>query len=519
MIFIAGVVVLAILLVNYCLYLDRRRARGLPPGPPLLPIIGNLHLAPTSKPWNQYNQWFKEYGPIYRLIYGQQTVVMLGDYETARRLFDKRSNIYSSRPRLPMVFECVAKEMHPVFMPYGNRFRTHQRLQGSYLNPRSSESYTEIQELESKQLIFELLSSNDFHYHFYRFNNSVMNTLAYGKRCPLGDEPELKATDQIMRNLVDAARVGAWIVDAIPQLNVLPKMLAPWKRHADKAYNFEAAAHTRNFKNAEKTSAWNWCKQVSSKAESQLLSRLELNYSVGNTYIAGSDTTSITLDYCVLAAVLHPAIVKKAQAELDTVVGSSRLPTFADKDRLPYIAAFVKEVLRWRPLLLCGMPHATTEEDEYMGYRIPKGAVVMAIAWSISQDESIFPNPEEFNPDRWIENPELSLGCAWGWGRRACPGRYIAYNSLFIIMAQLLWAFDVERTYEVVNGVKVEVKINSLARTDGLSNAPEPFEVNFKVRSEKAEEVVRREWDEAEKDVDVILERVGRAQADSKGRA
>jgi cytochrome P450 len=511
MISIAGAVLLAVLLVSYCLYLDRRRTQGLPPGPPLLPIIGNLHLAPSSKPWNTYRQWFNQYGPIYRVIYGQQTLIMLGDYETAHDLFDKRSNIYSSRPRLPMAFECVAKEMHPVFMPYGNRYRIHQRLQGSYLNPRSSETYTELQELESKQLVFELLSSNDFHYQFYRFNASVMTALAYGKRCPRGDEPELKATDQIMRNLVDAARVGTWIVDAIPQLNVLPSILAPWKRHADKLYAFESGAHARNFANAEKNS-WNWCKQVSSKPESKLMPHLELNYSVGNTYIAGSDTTSMTLEYCVLAAVLHPAAVKKAQAELDSIVGSSRLPTLRDKDRLPYIAAFVKEVLRWRPLLLCGMPHATTEEDVYMGYRIPKGAVVMAISWAISQDESIFPDPEDFNPDRWIQNPDLPLGCAWGWGRRACPGRYIAYNSLFIIVAQLLWAFDVERTYEVVDGVRVEVKIDSLARTDGLSSAPEPFEVIFKVRSEEAEKVVRREWDELEKDVDVILDRIGRAQ-------
>jgi hypothetical protein len=123
---------------------------------------------------------------------------MLGDNETAHHLFDKRGNIYSSRPRLSMVFECVAKEMHPVFMPYGNRFCTHQRLPYSYLNPRSSESYTELQELESKQLLFELLSSNDFHYQFYRFNASAMTALAYGKRCPRGDEPELKATNQIM---------------------------------------------------------------------------------------------------------------------------------------------------------------------------------------------------------------------------------------------------------------------------------------------------------------------------------
>jgi len=380
MIPIASVVVLAVLLISYCLYLDRKRSQGLPPGPPLLPIIGNLHLAPSSNPWNTYAQWFKQYGPIYRVIYGQQTLIMLGDNETVRNLFDKRSSIYSSRRRLPMAFECVAKGLHPVFMPYGNLFRIHQRLQSSYLNPRSSETYTDLQDLESKQLVFELLSTNDFHYQFYRFNSSVMTALAYGKRCPRGDEPELKATDQIMRNLIVAARVGTWIVDAIPQLNILPIILAPWKRYADKLYNFESGAHTKNFANAENSSSWNWCKQVSSKPESRSITPLELAYSVGNTYIAGSDTTSNTLEYCILAAVLHPAIVKKAQVELDNIVGPDRLPTFKDKDRLPYVAAFVKEVLRWRPLLLCGMPHATTEEDEYMGYRIPKGAVVMGIS-------------------------------------------------------------------------------------------------------------------------------------------
>ena len=96
MILIAIILSLAVLLISYCLYLDRRRTQCFPPGPLLLPIIGNLHLAPSSNPWNTYRQWFKQYGPIYRVVYGQQTVIMLGDNETVRNLFDKRSNIYSS---------------------------------------------------------------------------------------------------------------------------------------------------------------------------------------------------------------------------------------------------------------------------------------------------------------------------------------------------------------------------------------------------------------------------------------
>jgi cytochrome P450 len=117
----------------------------------------------------------------------------------------------------------------------------------------------------------------------------------------------------------------------------------------------------RNFANAENGFSWNWSKQVSSKPESKLMSQLELNYSVGSTYITSSDTRLITLEYFILAAVLHSALAKKIQAEFDTILGSSRLPIFRDKELLPYIAAFVNEVLRWRPLILCGMPHATTK--------------------------------------------------------------------------------------------------------------------------------------------------------------
>ena len=305
-------------------------------------------------------------------------------------------------------------------------------------------------------------------------------------------------------------------MDAISQLNVLPRILAPWKRYGDKLYNFESGPHTKNFAKAKKSPSWNWCKQVSSKPESDSITRLELAYSVGNTYIAGIDTASNTLEYCILAPVLHPGIVQNAQVELHTIVGPNRFPNFKDKDHLPYVAAFVKEVLRWRPLLLCGMPHATTEEDEYMGYRIPKGAVVMGVSWAVSRDESVFSDPEEFNPDRWIQNVDLPLGIAWGWGRRACPGRYIAYNSLFIIVARILWAFDIKRPCEFVDGKRVEVEIDPLARTEGLSSAPEPFEVVFKARTEMAKEVVRREWNDAERTVDTILERIGNAQVDLK---
>lgn len=97
----------------------------------------------------------------------------------------------------------------------------------------------------------------------------------------------------------------------------------------------------------------------------------------------GSDTTATTLQGFLQAMVLWPHVQRKAQKELDEVVGGSRLPTFDDYDDLPYIKACVKELLRWLPASTLGMPHSTSAEDEYMGYRIPKGAHVIMNIWYV----------------------------------------------------------------------------------------------------------------------------------------
>lgn len=100
------------------------------------------------------------------------------------------------------------------------------------------------------------------------------------------------------------------------------------------------------------------------------------------TYAAGADTSVSTLTTFILAMTLHPEIQKRAQAELDAVVGD-RLPTFADKDDLPYVTAIMKEVFRWIPVLPLAVPHRAVNSDQYKGYYIPAGASVLGNAWYV----------------------------------------------------------------------------------------------------------------------------------------
>lgn len=405
--------------VTYRYYAFRHR---MPPGPRGLPIVGNLHQAPSMYPWRTFADWHKKYGPIYSLQFGPTTLIMLGTHDVARDLLDKRSSIYSSRPKLFMVGELVSKGFRTLLLPYGQRWRTHHKLHNSVLNQRIAQTYRDLQDLESKQLISELLHRSDFSHMFHRFASSVIMSLAYGKRMSRGDEAEIRTVDEIITPL-NAALASQWIVDIFPFLNVLPGFLAPWKKFGADLHKTESEFFNEVMDRALTTPSWNWSKEMKSMKESDNLCQMELAYILGVVYEAGSDIVSMVLESFVLASVLHPGVVKKAHEELDSVVGRGRLPTFDDLDKLPYIHAIVKETHRWRPVIPGGVPHALDEDDEYMGYHIPKDSVVLPNHWAIHLDENVYDKPLEFNPDRWIDNPDLPIA-GFGFGRRKCVGKW-----------------------------------------------------------------------------------------------
>jgi cytochrome P450 len=157
-----------------------------------------------------------------------------------------------------------------------------------------------------------------------------------------------------------------------------------------------------------------------------------------------------------LAMLAYPEVQARAQAELDAVVGRTRLPSFADYPHLPYIRATVKEALRWRPVDPVGLPHRSIEDDWYEGMFIPKGTVCIANVWHLNRDPEIYgEDAAHFNPARHLDaDGNITSGppdtkeenhFTYGFGRRLCVGRHVANNSLFIDIAILLWATKMER--------------------------------------------------------------------------
>jgi len=104
-------------------------------------------------------------------------------------------------------------------------------------------------------------------------------------------------------------------------------------------------------------------------------------------YLAGTDSLIAVLSTFILAMLANPDAQKKAQLEIDSVVGWGNLPDFNDEEGMPYVAAVVKEVLRWKSVGPLGAPHRLTAEDEYRGYRLPAGSLVVGNIWGMHQDE------------------------------------------------------------------------------------------------------------------------------------
>ncbi|KAK7031231.1 hypothetical protein VNI00_013647 [Paramarasmius palmivorus] len=167
-------------------------------------------------------------------------------------------------------------------------------------------------------------------------------------------------------------------------------------------------------------------------------------------YLAGSDTTvSLALTF-ILAMVLHPEVQARAQAEIDAVVGPARFPDFSDRDRLPYVEALFAETMRIHPVAPLSVPHSCITDDVYNGYYIPAGATVVGNIWAIMHDETLYPEPSAFRPERFVKeegkelqpHPEQFL---FGFGRRVCPGKYLAANSVWLLITYLLSTFDIKK--------------------------------------------------------------------------
>ncbi|KAI0080439.1 cytochrome P450 [Panus rudis PR-1116 ss-1] len=497
------------------------RRRRLPPGPRGLPFIGNKHQVPSIKPWRKFEEWNKKYGSVISLHLGKTPVIgmqsVLGTAQAAWDILDRRSDIYSSRPRFVVAGEILSDNKRGLMLPYGEEWRKWRKVLHSGLHARKAEMYTPMQSLESKVTLRDILRHpEDWDENLQRYAASVATLVAYGRRVNSVKEWIVKENMDAMDLKSEVCRSipGKYLVESWPWLLKLPRALQWFRSEPEEHKQRDIKLYTVLLNEVKKRMAEGT--QLDCMATQALIDEglapgfekrvkkdkvpfdeLDVAYAVSSPFGAGIETTAGSLATFMLAMVHNPQVMRKAQAELDNVIGQDRLPEFSDKPNLPYIRAVVDETLRWRPVaVLGGTPHSVIADDEYNGMFIPKGSTVFANMAGIMNDPELFPSPDSFIPERFLPdsplfNPKLHpFDLPFGFGRRSCPGLHLARNSIFINIARILWAFDISPAVDD-NGNKVLPDTRNY--TNGFNSRPVKFDCNLTPRNEQIAELVMKE--------------------------
>ncbi|RDX44595.1 CyP450 monooxygenase [Lentinus brumalis] len=483
-----------------------RAGLPLPPGPPRLPIIGNALDVPTKNMEATFRAMNEQYGDVVHLDALGQPMIVLGSHEAAVDLLEKRSANYSDRSISTMAKLC-GLDWVLTLINYGPWWRRHRRTFHQFFNAAAVQEYQPSQRREAHKFVLRLIEQpKDFVHHIRHLFGSTIMRITYGIEVDEpGNESYLATVEEALAIFSAATVPGKYLVETFPVLRHVPTWFpfARFKREAREWRDlpmevlhrpWEVALHAIKEGTAPPSMAATLVDSLSRLPPDEVEDEEAVaRQTTAVVYAAGADTTLSTVQTFFLAMASNPDVQKKAQAELDAVIGPTRLPDFADQDSLPYIGALIKELLRWRSVVPLGIPHRSLEEDEYRGYRIPKGSIVISNIWAYSRDPSVYPDPEAFMPERFLKdgklNPDVrdSATIAFGYGRRICPGRHFAEASLFVIVTTVLHTLSISAP---LGGDGRPVRLEG-KMTHGILSYPEPFECVIEPRSRAAETLIR----------------------------
>ncbi|KAI6126058.1 cytochrome P450 [Pisolithus croceorrhizus] len=468
----------------------------LPPGPKGLPWLGNVLSINIVEPWLTYQQWGKRYGDVvYSKALGGDYVI-INNETVARELLDQRSAIYSDRPRLPST-ELLGIGFVTVVMPYGDEWRLHRKLFHSVLNKEQSRKYAPMQLHRVHKFLLHLLATpQDFQGRFVTLASAIVMDIGYGYAVAPRSDPLVAKAIQLLDIIVEVGTPERTaFLSTFPFLAHIPSWMPGgiWKRRAKECRRlirnilddpFQYVRDRMTAGTAKTSMVQDMYEMGEDNFDAPFDKEMIIKDVAATLFLTGVEPTYFVASIFLLAMVLYPDVQKKAQEEIDRVVGTDRLPDFDDRPNLPYIEAVMLETLRWLPVTPLGIPHMTTADNVYKGMHIPRGK-------AMTRDPERFPDPDTFNPNRYLppsgELVDVTASPVFGFGRRICPGKYLAEQGLWATIVSILATLQIGKLKDA-NGNDIEVHPEFKT---GVGLCPKPFPCSIKARSVEAEQLIR----------------------------
>ncbi|KIK66004.1 hypothetical protein GYMLUDRAFT_257904 [Collybiopsis luxurians FD-317 M1] len=461
-----------------------------PPGP-------TINSMPTYDSWIQYRDWGREYGPL--LYIRSQNVLIINHLQVATDLLENRARIYSDREASVMMDLSGLTDLNVGLQRYSNKWRRNRKVFQQNFRQATISQFYPAQYKEVHLFLRRIISTpSNFMRHAMALSQRTIYSALYELDVDPDDEIARKSTEVVQNIFSVIILNGAFpMVERFPWLRYLPSWFpgCTFKRLANQSRQGMMEAKTipldlavNNLKTGLKTSLM---AELAIQHEENL-EAIEAIQAMGMaSLLAGADTTAGSIGSFLLAMVMHPDIQVKGQEEIDRVVGKDRLPTFEDRQSLPYVESIYQEVMRLDPPIPLGLSHASIEDDFYRGFHIPKGCVIIPNIWAMNRDPELFSEPDRFLPERFLNAPNgpfirVRENPSFGFGRRVCPGRYMADNTVWLTIVSVLATLTLGKAKDD-EGKEIDI---SGEFSHGFFRHPEPYKCSIVPRNLHAKELI-----------------------------
>ncbi|XP_010911333.3 cytochrome P450 71A1 [Elaeis guineensis] len=436
-----------------------RKAR-LPPSPPKLPFIGNLHQL-GALPHRSLRALAKKHGPLMLLHLGQVPTLIVSSAEMAREIMRTHDHIFASRPPMKAGKILLFDAMDIGLAPYGEYWRYARKLcivhllsnkkVQSFRCSREEEVAFMIKNISRASITPDPVNVSEI---LHAFANDMLCRVVSGKFFREGGR------NKLFRELIreNSALIGGFhLGDYFPSLewmDVFFGMCARARRNAKRwsgvlddvikehADQVKDETHEKDFVDV-------LLSLHKDPGVDLALTKEDIKALLVDMFGAGTDTSYIVLEWAMAELIRNSQAMEKLQDEVRGIVSGKDLVREEDLSELSYLKAVIKEVLRLHPPAPLLLPRESMDDCHIEGYEIPRRIRVIVNGWAICRDPKVWEAPEEFRPERFMGNQIDFKGndfqfIPFGSGRRICPGMNFAISTVELALANLIQCFDWE---------------------------------------------------------------------------
>ncbi|CAA7023243.1 unnamed protein product [Microthlaspi erraticum] len=446
----------------------RKTEKNLPPGPPRLPLIGNLHQL-GSHPHRSMFKLSEKYGSLMSLKFGNVSTVVASTPETVKEVLKTFDAECCSRPYLTYPARITYNLNDLAYSPYSKYWREVRKMTVVELyTAKRVKSFGHVRQEEVASLV-------DFIKDSASLENQVnlsdkLSNLSASVICKVGFGITLKRSklessyEEVMKGTMEV--LGSFAAaDYFPFVGKFIDRITGLHRKCEKAFKAIDSFFDQAIKHhLEDESLKDDIIALLLKMERGETGlgeyQLTRNHTKGillNVLIGGVDTSGHTITWVMTHLITNPRVMKKVQAEVREVINDKDDITEEDIERLEYLKMVIKETLRITPLVPLLIPREASKDVKIGGYDIPERTWIHVNIWAVHRNPDVWKDPEAFIPERFkdreVDHKGLSFELLpFGSGRRMCPGMGMGMALVHLVLINLLYRFD----WKLPEGMEVE---------------------------------------------------------------